>query len=402
MDALSLSEALVTVFLCAAVFVLSGVVLLGAGPFPDGKAGPGQRQRGGRSAAGPGRYDGAGEAHGVGDAMARMVVGAEGPAARGVLGASRAAHFRATDSSVHALPGPSGSPASVLGCVSSATERNPPGAPPLAHGSFASPVAAEPAEQLAVARRRTSHACGPGALDRLDAFLSLFPGHPVDDAAKFFCARDGDVEAAARMYRAAVAWRSAALPVPLAEVQSELRKGAFYVRGADKSGRAVLYWRTALSTPWDRDIELVTRAVIFVLEVALRLNRSADGKVVLLLDRTGASRRNQDVEVLRALAGTLSKYYPETLATALVFPSGWVFRSVWAIVRLFLDPATAGKVKALASAEALQDDVPPHVLPVSLGGTDRWTFSAAELYGLEPMPENWVEDSYAKWAAGEK
>ena len=161
----------------------------------------------------------------------------------------------------------------------------------------------------------------------------------------------------------------------------------------------VLHYRTSLSTPWERDLELSLKCLVFVLEVALQLDASDDGKVLVILDRRGTQRRNQDVELIRRLADTLSNHYPETLFRALVCPSGWLFRSICLVVKLFLDPVTAGKVRALGASAELEEDVDKCQLLAGLGGEDDWDFEPEELYGLHKMPDNWVQDSYERWQA---
>jgi hypothetical protein len=64
-------------------------------------------------------------------------------------------------------------------------------------------------------------------------------------------------------------------------------------------------------------------------------------------------------------------YYPEMLGTMFLLNTGFFFKAVWALVKGFIDPKTAGKIQMLGSSyqNELYKWADPENLPTLVGGT---------------------------------
>jgi hypothetical protein len=78
----------------------------------------------------------------------------------------------------------------------------------------------------------------------------------------------------------------------------------------------------------------------------------------------------------------------------LVYPTGYVFRFLWNIVKVFLDPVTRNKIRPLANIEDLKQFVEPQYLLRSLGGTSDYEFDPNDPVGEPRLWENDEGDYY--------
>ena len=89
--------------------------------------------------------------------------------------------------------------------------------------------------------------------------------------------------------------------------------------------------------------------IIWNLEKALKLTRPDEEKMIIVFDLSGFGLRCMDYEVLKLIIDILGFNYPETLATAFVVNSPFIFWACWAIIRPWLDPVTAAKAQFIDS-----------------------------------------------------
>ena len=73
------------------------------------------------------------------------------------------------------------------------------------------------------------------------------------------------------------------------------------------------------------------------------------------------------------------KYYPETMAKHFIINAPWIFTGVWAMIKPWLDPVTAGKIKVIGSnyQDTLFEVVHPNQIPKEFGGTSEMVLDSA-------------------------
>ena len=80
---------------------------------------------------------------------------------------------------------------------------------------------------------------------------------------------------------------------------NELNKGIIYSHGVDKEGRPILIISAAKHNPKNRSIEELAKAILWMIEIHIKRIPENLSKYTILLDRTNAGTKNQDVAFLR-------------------------------------------------------------------------------------------------------
>ncbi len=62
-------------------------------------------------------------------------------------------------------------------------------------------------------------------------------------------------------------------------------------------------------------------------------------RFVVIFDRQGASRSNQDLKFASAFQSHLQNNFPERLAVACVIEPNWVFKILYAAMKIFMSKA---------------------------------------------------------------
>ena len=214
----------------------------------------------------------------------------------------------------------------------------------------------------------------------VDLLAKAFPAAKARDLRRFAVARDGDFTKAKAMFEKEQAWRADNLPVKVADIEEELRKGKFVFRGFDLGGRPIIYIRSKNFDPATRDLDKARLACVWAMERCISRMEGDVEKLTCVWDRRGFSlRKNLDLDLIKAMAKTMQDVYPERLFRAYIYPTNLVFRTVWKIVASFMDPNTRDKVKPVATEGDFLKYVAHDQLLADLGGGDQWEFDAETL-----------------------
>lgn len=177
---------------------------------------------------------------------------------------------------------------------------------------------------------------------------------------RFLIARELNAEAAYVMIKKRAEWARSTLPIPMCDgVRAELNKGKVIATSYTnlKTGCPIVVIRSRFFDPKCRCIEDNVRATIATVERALA--RSTTECVCVYYDRTGFDiTRNLDIELLREMVRILSDNYPETLSSIYVYPTGGLFKTVWAMVAPLLNKRTQSKVAMPKTMDELVKAIP--------------------------------------------
>ncbi len=213
--------------------------------------------------------------------------------------------------------------------------------------------------------------------------------HNIDDdtIARFLIARNNDISKATELLTANIQWRAANVPVTKASCITEIKKGKLYHYGYDKENHPLLVYTTTKHFNNDRDIDEVVRMATWWIEKLVKELPSDKTKYTLLIDRTGQTNENSDVELVRAVGKILQDNYPERLYRCIVYPSGLVFWSLWNIIKWFLDPVTQAKVQPMMYFSGVQEFINDEYIPKNMGGKSEFEFTDEFAEGLtDPEP----------------
>lgn len=141
--------------------------------------------------------------------------------------------------------------------------------------------------------------------DALVQMREKFPEENDETLARFLIARNGDVVKASALFECHLQWRLENYPVLKSSCINEIAKGKVYLRGTDREGHPLLVWRVRFNFPKERDLEEMARMVYWWFYVALSALPADKSKITLLMDRTGYTSENSDIEFLKYLSGNL-------------------------------------------------------------------------------------------------
>jgi len=112
-------------------------------------------------------------------------------------------------------------------------------------------------------------------------------------------------------------------------------------------GRPLLIWRVRFNFPATRDMDKLLKTFLYWAEAAIRAMPPQYSKFTVLMDRSGFRQENADMEMLKAVAGTLQDAYVERLSSCIIYPVDLIFYALWNIGKWFIDPVTREKVKPM-------------------------------------------------------
>jgi len=141
---------------------------------------------------------------------------------------------------------------------------------------------------------------------------------------------------------------------------------------ADKNGRPILLYRSALHIPGKIDPVMYTRYVTQQTERAVaQYGLGSTAESCVLVDRIGSGLKNQDPALLRVLIPVILNHYPYQVGRVYVAPTSGAFNVIWSVLKLLLDEDARNRFVLIDKnglAETLKETIPDEVLPTNLGG----------------------------------
>lgn len=216
-------------------------------------------------------------------------------------------------------------------------------------------------------------------------------------------AENGNVELAVQKLRAALQWRRD-FNVPHViggdeamreSIARENATGKIYVRGYDRSGRALMYMRPAREN-CNHNLEGNMRHLVWNMEKAIACTRRRSlelgspmplEKINLVIDYEGFRLRDSPpLATSKYTLDILQKHYPERMHRAYVLHPPMVFSSFWAVIKNFIDPNTKEKIvfcnsKTIHKLQDAAEDVSKLELCAGGDGSAR-EFSSKEYLSL--------------------
>ncbi|XP_018336183.1 CRAL-TRIO domain-containing protein C3H8.02 [Agrilus planipennis] len=139
------------------------------------------------------------------------------------------------------------------------------------------------------------------------------------------------------------------------------------LRHRDLQGRPIIYIPVKYHSSTDRDIDELTKFIVFCLEEASKkCFEEVIDNFCIIFDLKDFNLGCMDYQVLKNLIWLFSRHYPERLGVCLILNSSAVFSGCWAIIKGWLDENTANKVKFIGSEMELCSYLIPDVLPVDI------------------------------------
>ncbi|EOY05664.1 Sec14p-like phosphatidylinositol transfer family protein isoform 1 [Theobroma cacao] len=163
---------------------------------------------------------------------------------------------------------------------------------------------------------------------------------------RFLRAKGDNVKKAAKHLRACLSWRESIGTENLIadEFSAELAEGVAYVAGHDEESRPVMIFRIKQDYQKFHSQKLLTRLLVFTLEVAVGTMPKNVEQFVLLFDASFFRSASAFMNSLLAALKIVAEYYPGRLYKACVIDPPSLFSYIWKGVRPFVELSTATMV----------------------------------------------------------
>jgi len=140
-------------------------------------------------------------------------------------------------------------------------------------------------------------------------------------------------------------------------------KKAILLRHRDFNGRPILYISARKHSANDRDIDRLTKFIVYMLELACKkCNEEIIDTLCIVFDLKDFSTNNMDYQFVKNLIWLLSHHYPERLGVCLIINAPVLFYGCWTVIKPWLSPVTTNKVLFVDDVK-MRDYIHPDMLP---------------------------------------
>lgn len=175
-------------------------------------------------------------------------------------------------------------------------------------------------------------------------------------------------------------WRAKNFPLRKTEMAPIYNSKVMFYHGKARDGSPVLYFRGGL---YDKNLgspETYVLGAAHCIDEALRETNASSLTIMLNASNVaGGVNSPADLNFIKAFVAVLREHYPGQMKRLIVYPFPWWARTIWSLVSVFLDKATADLVVLLSGdvsctappPKELFDYVDASELPVCCGGEDQ-------------------------------
>lgn len=159
-----------------------------------------------------------------------------------------------------------------------------------------------------------------------------------------------------------------------------------WIRGADLAGNLLFLFKVNRHYASDATPQEMKDWCILHIEWARLMMReisTGNDCAAVFFDMTGFSLKNIDYFTVKFIAETLEAHYPECLAYIMIYNAPWIFQTCWNVIKGWLDPVVASKVKFVKSKSEVATFIDLGSLPKCMGGENEYDGEFTE-----PRPED--------------
>eukprot|EP00598_Pedospumella_elongata_P010771 CAMPEP_0184991298 /NCGR_PEP_ID=MMETSP1098-20130426/36208_1 /TAXON_ID=89044 /ORGANISM="Spumella elongata, Strain CCAP 955/1" /LENGTH=690 /DNA_ID=CAMNT_0027516699 /DNA_START=87 /DNA_END=2160 /DNA_ORIENTATION=+ len=202
-----------------------------------------------------------------------------------------------------------------------------------------------------------------------------FPHLDDETLARYLIAQNNDIAGAAKKLLKAEDLKTEYWHIKKSQCINEIITGTAYLHGTDKEGRPLLVLHARLHDPDKRDLKEMIQMTLWWTEQALSKLPADKSQFVILLDRDNCENA-LDTEYLQKVAEIFQDLHPERLHKAIVYPTGYVYYSMWNLVlKWFMDEHTRSKVLPAITLNDVFEFVDEEYIPEALGGKCTYQFN---------------------------
>lgn len=148
------------------------------------------------------------------------------------------------------------------------------------------------------------------------------------------------------------------------DIKQEISTGkALLLRHRDYLGRPILYISARKHNVYERDIDKLTKFIVYLLEKACaKCDEDIIDNLCIIFDLNDFSTSNMDYQFVKNLIWLLSRHYPERLGICLIINAPVLFYGCWTVIKPWMSTITTSKV-VFADEKKLCEFIHPDMLP---------------------------------------
>lgn len=222
-------------------------------------------------------------------------------------------------------------------------------------------------------------------------FKMLKADNPDNLLLRFLRARKWDVKAALQMLGTTFAWRHennvneslyngerVAFEKNDTEFLHLARVKESYIWGHDFRGRPIVHVKAYNHDPKAQSEESMARFTIYLIETARLCMKDPVDTAAVFFDLSNFSMSNMDYGPVKFLIQAFEKHFPECLGFLLIHNAPWVFTGIWNVIKGWIDPVVASKIKFTKTLDDVAKYIPVEYIEKNLGGQSEHAYEYIE------------------------
>lgn len=243
--------------------------------------------------------------------------------------------------------------------------------------------------------------------DLLDTlFVMIKTDNPDNFLLRFLRARKWDVKAALVAIATSLSWRFDSRSSEILEkgdlgfvkenyegMIMQLKSSKSWLAGYDYHGRPIIQVQPSKHNPKAQSVEAIEDFTIYIVESARLCLKAPVDTMAVFFDLSEFSLSNMDYSAVKFIIQCLEGHFPESLGILFVHNAPWFFTGIWSVIKNWIDPVVASKIKFTKSSNDLSEYIPLEFVTRNLGGNN-----PSEYKFIEPdLTENdFMNDSKKK------
>ncbi|KAI3689281.1 hypothetical protein L2E82_47235 [Cichorium intybus] len=213
-----------------------------------------------------------------------------------------------------------------------------------------------------------------------------------ESVSRYLRARNWNVKKAVKMLETSLIWRMNYKPEEIRwkDVAAEAETGKIYRSNyMDKDGRVVLVMRPKFQNTKSTRSQI--KYLVYCMENAILNLPPGQEQMIWLIDFDGFNLSNVSINSTKETANVLQNQYPERLGLAILYNPPKFFEPFYKMVKPFLEPKTANKVKFVYADDPNTKGIMDNLfcmdeLESAFGGKDE------EYFDIKKYAEKMIED----------
>lgn len=212
---------------------------------------------------------------------------------------------------------------------------------------------------------------------------------------------DNDYDKTCAHLEACKAWRQSTFPITsMSTHQAPAGVGLLYAHGTDVMGHPLIIYNSRWINPKTRNVDVLMRWFIYMLELALSRLGPNMTQVTALVNRSG-STYEVDLEFGKRIQFVLENYYPERICHVIFYPVSTALKASWSVMKI-LASRTYARFRLAHTLDKLRHYIPDECIPKEMGGSSPYVYNTSDYFSVDEKTQIFINHFKDKSAVDER